>query len=233
MKNSLIHLLPQNSLSDERFVFSPYQEFAGICDLVSEVGTEQTLFYHVISDDGQQEYGIGFITPENVLERETAFLYISDGDRHQSRSGVPTLFFEGSLLTVQSYVPSEFKYLLALEDSVVCSNEPFCPTVVQLQEKTLLGKLDGRIQSIDSNELREIMELDIAAELRTNKKPLILGTRQLELVGNDSQIAASSLWLRPSERPTTAKRGMVIFNKDTGHYEGYNGEWVQLDLEKL
>jgi hypothetical protein len=39
----------------------------------------------------------------------------------------------------------------------------------------------------------------------------------------------NKLQLRPVSRPSSAKRGTIIFNVDTGSFEGFNGkDWVTL-----
>jgi hypothetical protein len=128
------------------------------------------------------------------------------------------------------------------------------PAPVNLEEGTLLGRLDGRIQSIDAQELRQILNGDddtylkltdkelehvfkdiravILSNLTALRKTISLRTRRVDLVGVESSVEAPFFRAKPSERPKSPRPGTFFFNKGNGKFEGFNGnDWVTLGAE--
>lgn len=125
------------------------------------------------------------------------------------------------------------------------------PAPVNLEEGTLLGRLDGRIQSIDAQELRQILNGDtdtylkltdkelehvfkdikdiVVKNLTALRKTLSLRTRRVDLVGGESSVDSPFFRAKPSERPKNPKPGVFFFNKENSKFEGFDGnDWVTL-----
>jgi hypothetical protein len=197
---------------------------------------------------------------KSVLERLTV-LYLStfeDGieDKHSFPRGrvfpfVPT---DNEYLVAYPFVPTRVEDCLPLDNSVLCSVDQFMPAPVNLEEGTLLGRLDGRIQSIDAQELRQILNGDddtylkltdkelehvfkdiravILSNLTALRKTISLRTRRVDLVGVESSVEAPFFRAKPSERPKSPRPGTFFFNKGNGKFEGFNGnDWVTLGAE--
>lgn len=106
------------------------------------------------------ENGLGVLVKKKgfyFLERKIAFQQF-DGIATRTGPFINLMnFYQNNYVLVSCYIPEKYSQALILPHSVLCSIEPFIPTPVHLEEGTLLGRLDGRIQSIDRDELKEIM----------------------------------------------------------------------------
>lgn len=135
----------------------------------SDIETDTLVFYRILRTKDEfkfdyQETGLGeFIQEDNALifKRHTIFSYIIDNVRRRSSRRTPTTLEADYKYIFYESAPEDYKDLLSSEDSVICSTDPYKPTPVRLQNKTLLGKLEDRLQSIDKYELWSILtELD-------------------------------------------------------------------------
>ncbi len=161
------------------------------------------------------ERGVGeLFLQEGVyyLKRE----YIKSIDNDLVKNARPAPISHTNVI-IRSYIPEFYTDLFIYPYSVLCSIEPGTPTPVELQEKTLVGRLHDTIQSIDGQELREILtdENIVAA------------------VEDQGALTLNKLILKPTARPSKPKTGTIIFNKKKGAFEGYDGNsWVELKIEK-
>lgn len=147
-------------------------------DLRSLYEPEKNIFYKIAVTKNElsnsyEEYGVGelvkskkqvFLKRKNVLKIVNihhTFGATESSSRFLSEIDVP----EDHSILVFSYLPEDYRYLFSLDHSVICSEDEFSANPVQLQENTLLGRLDDRLQSIDQNELWSIL-------LQNNKKPV-------------------------------------------------------------
>lgn len=141
----------------------------------SAIPVGQNFFYQIKQTKDERHFsysesGIGeFYKKRNKIffRREYVFWVERDGTSFKpTRGNVPNLEnIEDHKFILLKYLPKDYKNILASKNSVICSTEPFTPTPVELQDNTLLGKLDNIIQSIDQNELWSIL-------LQNNKKPV-------------------------------------------------------------
>jgi hypothetical protein len=136
------------------------------------------------SDYSYEECGVGYLKKarnKKFLVREKIFYYYNDVDGFLSaRSGTIKQITpqDGEHLLVTTDIPSDYKRLFSIEDSVMCCTDLYTPTPVQLQNKTLLGKLGDIIQSIDKYELWSILSehkdkeslKPVKGSIRYNKK---------------------------------------------------------------
>jgi len=115
------------------------------------------------SDYSYEEAGVGFVKKnrkKKFLVRETVFYYYNPVDGFLSaRSGrvKGITLADGEHLLVTTDIPEDYKRLFSIKNSVMCCTDIYTPTPVELQNKTLLGKLGDIIQSIDKYELWSIL----------------------------------------------------------------------------
>ena len=119
---------------------------------------------------------------------------------------------------LEKYKVPDYEDLFAYENSVICSSKEFTPCPVQLEDRTLLGCLNGQIQSIDRNELVSILGdsyiNDMFRKIKKAEAPTFRGV---------------VFEVRPSVRPENPVRGTLIFNDLTSRMEFFNGEkWESL-----
>ena len=201
---------------------------------------------------------------KSVLERLTV-LYLStfeDGseNRHSCLHGrlFPFTPIDNEYLVAYPFIPSKVEDCLPLDNSVLCSQDRFMPVPVNLEEGTLLGRLDDRIQSIDAQELRQILNGDTDTHLKLTDKELehvfkdikniILKTlrdsssaistksQKIDLLTEHSSVAAPVLQAKPEytdkKKPSKPRAGMIIFNKQKKTFEGYDGNsWRRLSWD--
>jgi len=168
--NKDIILLDVDALKD---VPCPYQ---GRVDLISDRSIllnfqpEELFFYELVQyKDGPRqpdneleiERGIGCIKLERkkpTLKRITPLSSI-DGPitRHIEFPSNKNLF-------IQTYIPRDYRDLFSSPNTVLATEVAGCPSPVELQDHTLLGRLNGTIQSIDQQELWSIL-------LKNTRKP--------------------------------------------------------------
>jgi hypothetical protein len=144
-------------------------------DLKHAIPKRQKFFYTAYTTiDGRdriyQEFGVGVVFKKNnqfFLEREYVFLTATQNHGPEAQNGTVGRIKQpdGVLLVVTTATPNNYKNLFAIENSVMCCSDRFTPMPVELQNKTLLGRLNNIIQSIDQNELWTIL-------LDNNKKPV-------------------------------------------------------------
>lgn len=203
-------------------------------ELVDHIQTGQQFFYYIKQYDGDiiaSERGIGELVKvdgEFFLDRNRAISYY-DGTYHAtSRPGV-LYFFDPAYptATVESYIPEDYAQTLLSPHSVLCSIESNVPSPVELQNNTLLGRMDDRIQSIDAQELREILGEQIIAAVADTRTPVNLRSPVLNLNKNHSYISTYYVHCKPvygDLKPPNPQRGAIIFNDKTGSFAGYDGK---------
>ena len=114
------------------------------------------------------------------------------------------------------------------------SSGGFISTTI-LSDNTVLGMKNGKISSINSEELQEIISpTGISTSLSSITETLNLSSETVNLTTDGAKFSAPILQAKAvysnSERPSPAQRGMIIFNYDTNKFEGYNGtEWKEFN----
>jgi len=141
----------------------------------SAIPIGQNFFYQIKQTKDERHFpyvesGIGEFYKKNnkiFFKREYVFWVEKDNAAYKPRNGISPVLkdTQGHNFILFKYLPQNYKNILVSKNSVLCSTEPFTPTPVELQDNTLLGKLNNIIQSIDQNELWSIL-------LKNNKKPV-------------------------------------------------------------
>ena len=144
-------------------------------DLKHSLPKRQKFFYtaYTVDESGNrayQEFGVGFVYKKSgqfYLSRDYIFSTITNTHGVDNSNTKPRLIKQpvGHTLIVTTATPNNYKNLFAIDHSVLCCETAFNPMPVELQNKTLLGRLNNIIQSIDQNELWTIL-------LDDNKKPV-------------------------------------------------------------
>ena len=150
-----------------------YKDIDKDSDLKNLYEPEKNIFYKIAVTKNEiknsyEEFGIAELIKENdqiLLKRLQCFHYVVDGHLTTARSIPEIICPDDHKIIISSYLPEDYRHLFTLDHSVICSEDAFSANPVQLQENTLLGRLDNRLQSIDQNELWSIL-------LNDTKKPV-------------------------------------------------------------
>jgi len=152
----------------------PYQRYIDLmvdnC-ILSNFQPSELFFYEMV------EYKDGPRQPDNELqiERGIGCVELVDGVPHLNRvtplssiDGPITRhveFTDNKKLFVQTYIPKDYIELFSSPNTILATEVAGCPSPVELQDHTLLGRLNGTIQSIDQQELWSLL-------LKNTKKPV-------------------------------------------------------------
>lgn len=152
---------------------------------LSDIPLERNFFYQIKQTKNEriysyEEFGVGkFYAELNSIffRREYVFIYDDGISRGRPNLGnAPELPEDDneSKFVILNSTPSSVRELLVSENSVICSTNKFTATPIELQDNTLLGRLDNIIQSIDQNELWSILLKDnqdpVKGSIRFNDK---------------------------------------------------------------
>jgi len=143
-------------------------------------------------------------------------------------------FPEEDHLVVNSYIPQSYAESLCYGNSVICSSEPFTPYPVEIQENSVVGRLDGDVESINSKELALILTTDFVVDsLETNSRPLLLGSDHIEAINPQTKLVSSHLVIKPRDgKPRNRQAGTIVFNSKTNSLEFFNGSsWTKIKTE--
>lgn len=184
------------------------------------------------------EKGVGELYKKGrkfYLKRERA-TYLNDNDTGEYPA--PPMAFHNfdadAHIIVRSIIPDQYLDLFAYPYSVLCNIEPYTPTPVELEESTVIGRLDGAVQSIDKDELRQILtDKNIVGAVEDNQENLLLKSKVVDIINKDSRLSTPVVHVKAvynnKQKPRNPSRGFIIFNDDTGNFEGFNGErWIPL-----
>jgi hypothetical protein len=144
----------------------PYQNMldhmSGRC-ILSNFQPDELFFYEIV------EYKDGPRQPDNEVEIERGIGSIKKSGKsfHLNRL-TPLSSIDGPItrhiqftpnkkLFIQTYIPEDYRELFSTPNTVLATEVAGCPSPVELQDYTLLGRLNGTIQSIDQQELWSIL----------------------------------------------------------------------------
>ena len=189
------------------------------------------------------ERGVGSIRLEgrnSFLKRELPiFTGVRRGyEKPCSENDTPHEFInKDCYLRVSSYIPKTYLEALYSPHSVIASREAFHPHAIELEEACVLGRLNNEVQSIDMDELVDMIGFSsaISSSLSKSQKQLNMKARHIVLDRKNAKVAASSLQDLPvysdSEKPPP-QTGMIIFTTDKLCLEFFDGQdWKALIWE--
>lgn len=100
-------------------------------------------------------------------------------------------FTDNKKLFLQTYIPEDYRELFSKPNTILATEVAGCPSPVELQDHTLLGRLNGTIQSIDQQELWSLL-------LKNTRKPtqgmIRYNKKQKCFEGYDGKKWRSLLW---------------------------------------
>tara|TARA_R110002020_G_scaffold103752_13_gene243165 strand:+ start:1690 stop:2523 length:834 start_codon:yes stop_codon:yes gene_type:complete len=179
------------------------------------------------------ETGVGFIEKRKkkvFFIRETPLFSGEDKDHLTPRDPnlPPNSLPVGFPAIINSVIPTHYYQALSSPHCVITSTEAFSPTPVELEENSLLGRKDNRVQSIDKDELREILtDEHICDAVKKNHKQMALSSRRVNLTKENAVISAPILrtfpFYKDNEKPK-AQKGAIIFNESSNCLEYFTGE---------
>ena len=213
--------------------------------LQSNIPVKRNFFYHIeelsCKSDKQscltREYGFGEINKKGrnlYLKREGVINFFDGINTIKVTPKCFHIYDKNSILIVKSIVPENYIDIFTYPYSVLCSIEPSTPTPVELEEKTLLGRLDDEIQSIDKDELRSILtDENIISAVSETKDDINLNSKYINLINDNANLVSPVITAKPvhnnSKKPDKPQRGSIIFNTDENCFEGYDGRrWRKL-----
>lgn len=148
--------------------------------LLANFQPDELFFYELI------EYKERLRQPDNELEIERGIGFIQIVDDVPRLNRVTPLssidgpitkhvqFTEDKKLFLQTYIPKDYIELFSSPNTILATEVAGCPSPVELQDHTLLGRLNGTIQSIDQQELWSLIlkntQKPIQGMIRYNKK---------------------------------------------------------------
>ena len=140
----------------------PYQRYIDALSdrcILDNFQSDELFFYELI------EYKEAMRQPDNELEIERGIghIQIVDDTPHLNRV-TPLSSIDGPItrhkdfsvnkkLFLQTYIPEDYRELFSKPNTLLATEVAGCPSPVELQDHTLLGRLNGTIQSIDQQEL--------------------------------------------------------------------------------
>ena len=213
------------------------------CEFKNAVGVDYRCYYsleQILNNDCVlHERGVGSIVKRHesfFLEREFPVVW---GDGSKTAVPVrnvdkPTDFNVPGHLRVSSIIPPTYIEALASPYSIIASIHPFNPTPVEIEENSLLGRIGDVIQSVDMDELREMISIgnDAIKALEDTQKQLKLKARRVDLTRKDAVLSAPILRVTPKYTTGTrpkAQQGSIIFNTETRFLEFFDGHhWMSL-----
>lgn len=152
----------------------PYQDWIHQMNdrcILSNFQPDELFFYEII------EYKDGPRQPDNEIEIERGIGSLKiNGDSTYLNRITPLSSIDGPItrhisftedkkLFLQTYIPKDYRELFSTPNTVLATEVAGCPSPVELQDHTLLGRLNGTIQSIDQQELWSII-------LQNTRKPI-------------------------------------------------------------
>ena len=210
---------------------------------------QDSLFFYKIEQFDNQPYprrkliaaekGIGVITSKD----KTLFLERLQGKRYYNEetgwlASVDDRLYDfdnNKYIIITTSLPSSLDELFTIKDTVVCSLGNKVPELVPLQDNTLLGKIEGDIQSIDGSEMHNMIgPQSIQKIFLSYDLPLAINTDNLELTGKNSSLRSNSLILKSTRsRPKPPIEGSIIYNSRKKAFQGFDGEtWKTFKWEK-
>jgi len=170
-----LEILGIEHLKGTKSVLGPSEVIPEDLCITKRFKKEENFFYTatLYSDNeiDTQEVGVGELYSKGrakdrkfYLRREKSLYIITSKSQNKTRGEIHE-FKSGQTIIIETYIPQIFNDLFVKPFSIPCSIDAHLPTIVELQENCLVGRLDDIIQSIDQNELWSIL-------LNNTKKPV-------------------------------------------------------------
>ena len=219
-----------------------------LCDSVGE----DTLFFYQITISNPNikaqideiviiEQGVGKIYSEGsstFLNRVIPITFTTEhGSDFVEVGKIPHLpSDEGQVIVVQKIAPPNYLHALYTENSIITSSEAFTTNTVEIQPDSVIGRLDGRIQSINGAEITGILDSKVLRSIITaHKGQLTMSANNLRMNGKNASITSPiHTFIPQSSRPSVLRSGSVVYNEKSGNLEFFTGKkWFKLTMEEI
>jgi hypothetical protein len=205
-----------------------------IDNLLSSVYDFDTKFFYVIEkvkDNVQsiRERGIGYLYKQDediYLKREQpiCFNLNNDNNNYPCVNG-PTDFIkddEDTFILISSTVPPTYIENLYTSNCLITSSSPFYPQPIEIQPNSLVGRLQGDLQSLSLDD--EDFVDSLIDCLSSFTKQLKLKTSKLDV----KRLGTPLLQFTPTKNPQ-AKKGCLYYDEDTDLLKYFDGSrWREL-----
>jgi len=149
---------------------------------------KEQFFYHISKRNKDEilsfEVGVGTIQKKKnkcLLVREKSFYCSKDGTNIFPDNSLLIDFtcFDGEFLIIAQYIPSTYIELLYEPNSIIASKESLIPMSVNIEENSILGRLQEHITSIP---IQSLLNQIIKYDETTNTVQFFNGQRWIKLV---------------------------------------------------
>ena len=207
----------------------------------SVVGLDYKCYYQIMSkcedpQDNEGEQGVGRVVERSgkfYLERLISTSYInSDGEITATQGAELCKFRRPKFLVVSTTTPFHYIDAFSSPHSILASIEPFCPTPIEVEPESLLGRKDGLIQSVDMSELKEMITKSVMEIVLESRRQFRLKARHINLDRKDAALSAPVLRALPvynDETKPPEQKGVIIYNDESDCLQYYDGnKWRTL-----
>ena len=193
---------------------------------LSVYGTDCKFFYavEVKSDSiGFVERGLGYVEQHDgkfFLKRNRPFYYIENGNAVPSTKPRPIAADDELQVIAASYAPTTYMELLTDANALITSTSPHLPTSVVVDNHSLLGRLDGDIESLKISDIfneGRISELALNA-ITEHTKNLILKSSKV----NVKRLTTNDLQFYP-QKSAPERKGFLYYDESDNCLKFYDG----------
>lgn len=198
-------------------------------------GLDVRFFYSIELIENKQivryEHGIGSIYEvDNIIyfKREMPILSGSDSSSLEPclNGGCNLTCNDKQYIVVYSTLPYTYVEALAESNSVLTSSSPFVPTPVQLNENSVLARLDGEILSLSltSEEFKKIL----IEAISKYSNQVSLTASKFSMKKKNAPISSNVFQFVPTSNPQT-KQGIMFYDQNDDCLKYFDGtKWRRL-----
>lgn len=193
---------------------------------LSVYGTDCKFFYsiEVKSDSiGFIERGLGYVEQHDgkfFLKRNRPFYYIENGNAVSLTKPRPIAADDSIFVIAASYAPTTYIELLTDANALITSTSPHMPTSVVVDNHSLLGRLDGDIESLKISDIvneGNISEIALNA-IKQHTKNLILKSSKVDV----KRLTTNDLQLNP-QKSAPERKGVLYYDQEEDALKYYDG----------
>lgn len=194
---------------------------------LSVYGTDCKFFYSVeVKSDsiGFIERGLGYVEQHDgkfFLKRNRPFYYIENGNALPLTKPRPIAADDSVMVIASSYAPTTYMELLTDANALITSTSPHLPTSVVVDNHSLLGRLDGDLESLKISDIvneGQISELALNA-IKQHTKNLILKSSKVDV----KRLTTNDLQLHP-QKSAPERRGVIYYDDEQDVLKYHDGE---------
>ena len=203
---------------------------------LSVYGTDCKFFYSVeVKSDsiGFIERGLGYVEQHDgkfFLKRNRPFYYIENGNAISLTKPRPIAADDSLQVIAASYAPTTYMELLTDANALITSTSPHVPTSVVVDNHSLLGRLDGDIESLKISDIvneGHISEVALNA-IKQHTKNLILKSSKVDV----KRLTTNDLQLNP-QQSAPERKGVIYYDESDDCLKYYDGTaWRVLMWQK-